>query len=200
MTTGLLRSLECSDVVAEPVNIVQRGGCQKPVNLREITKRGSRERVSGIQGPGDLAGIERNGDLIRNRVVEGLRQVEVAATLGIEGAEKPQLVFLDWTTDVDACVDLREAVESRSCEREILYATDEALCGSVTKNVAVKFVTTALGDYVKDSAGGLAILWTISTGFDFDFLDEFEGKVCARSAKRGVGCIHAVQNVVVLGA
>ena len=55
-----------------------------------------------IQGPGDLAGIERNGDLIRNRVVEGLRQIVVAAALGIEGAEKPSFGLLMGSTDVDA--------------------------------------------------------------------------------------------------
>src|SRR5512132_1577703 len=125
MTTGLLSALESGDVLAETVNIVQRGSCQKPVNLREITKRGSREGVPVIQGPGDLAGIERNGDFVRNRRVEGLRQIVVAPTLRIEGSETPQLVFLDWTTDVDAGVNFREAMEGRSGKGEILHFTDE---------------------------------------------------------------------------
>ena len=69
---------------------------------------------------------------------------------------------------------------------------------SVTEDVTVKFVATALGDNVENTAGRSSVFRTISAGLDFNFLHKLERKVCARTAESRVGNVHAIEDVVVL--
>ena len=67
-----------------------------------------------VNRPGQLAGIERRGDLVVNLLQECLTQEEVLALLRVESAEEPKLVLDNRTADVNAGVDFREAIVRRS--------------------------------------------------------------------------------------
>ena len=74
-----------------------------------------------VDGPSDLAGIERRRDLVVQLPAWNcLRQEVVLALLGIESAEEPKFVFDDWAADVDTSVYFREAIGRRTGERKLL--------------------------------------------------------------------------------
>ena len=105
MATRLLSAQESSDVTAKSVDVVQRGRRQETIDFGEIAKGRARQCILTIQCPGDLSGIERNCHLVGNGQMERLRQIVVRTTLRIKGAKEPQLVLLDWPTDVTTEID-----------------------------------------------------------------------------------------------
>src|SRR5438876_7682744 len=167
------------DLAAERSKIITKAGTaeQMAFLLGEIAECRQGQRVIGVKSPRNFAGVERRGDLVVHWCMERLRQEIVLALLRIESAEEPQFVLLDWTTYVESGVNFGEAVRGRTRERKLLGGAHEALRSEVTKRVAAKFVATALGDHVENTAGALAILSAISTSLDFDFLHKLEGEV-----------------------
>src|SRR5436190_15411868 len=152
-----------------------------------------------VDSPRQLTRIEWGRDLVFNRNVEGLSQKLILAHLRVERTEEPKLVPLDRTADVESGIDIREFARRCSDQRKsaCFDVSHEALGSQVAKDIAVKVVTAALGDNVKDTTGRSAILSTKRTGLDLNFLNEFERKISSRAAKGGVGRVHAVENVVV---
>src|SRR4051812_3258785 len=130
--------------------------------------------------------------------MERLGQVVVLARLRIESAKEPNLVLDDWTTDITTQVHFRKAVGRGTGEREVLHFTNQALGSAIAKQVAVKFIATALGDDVENTAGRLAVFGTVRTSLDFNFLHKLERQVGARATEGRVAGVHAVKNVVVL--
>src|SRR2546425_5159897 len=115
--------------------------------------------------------------------MECLGQVVVLAPLRIRCAEEPQLVFLDWTTNVAADIGLSKTVSGGSGERIIFHIPDESLARTESENVAVDFITAALCDDIEDSAGRVPIFGAIGGGLDFNFLDKFKKQGGAASSK-----------------
>src|SRR5258706_8816003 len=116
----------------------------------------------------------------------------------MEAANNPSLSFNGGPADAAADICFREAVTGSSGEREVLYRAPQAFGSSIAKKVAVKLITTALGDDVEDTAGRLAVLGAVSTRLDFHFLHKLERQVRARSTESRIGSVHAIQNVIVL--
>ena len=58
--------------------------------------------------------------LFSTSVRERLGQEVVLALLRVERAEEPEFVFGDWTANVDAGVDFREAIRRSAGERKLL--------------------------------------------------------------------------------
>src|ERR1044071_2677038 len=193
MTARLKRSEEAVRVCAETITAEEEAFL-----LREIAEGREGERVVRIDGPRQLARIERRRDLVFGFLTEGLGQEEVLATLRIERAEEPELVFLDRAADVESGVNLGEAVRSRAEEREVLRLAHQALGREKAEGIAAKVIATALGHDVENTARALAILSAVSARLDFDFLHELEREVRTRSAKGRVGRVDTVENVVVL--
>ena len=100
MTTGFLTSFERRYVVAETVDVVQRGCGQEAVDLRKVTEGRTRERVSRIDCPRELAGVERNSNVVLDWLMERLGRVKVFTFLWVESSEEPELVFHNRATDV----------------------------------------------------------------------------------------------------
>ncbi len=97
--------------------------------LREITEGGEGELVVLVGSPRDLARIERSRDLVLDLLKERLSQEEVLATLRVERAKEPELVFDDWTTDVKSGVDFGVTIRSSARERNsrVLTVANQSL-------------------------------------------------------------------------
>src|SRR5436305_11122296 len=100
MTTSQLRRIERCRIGTEARNVCQRTGCQESLELGEVTKRRTRQRVLAVERPRQLAGLERNRHFVLCRGVERLGQIKVCAALRIEGGKKPELVLLDRSADI----------------------------------------------------------------------------------------------------
>ena len=96
--------LRTRDVVTKTIDVGQSQGREKSVDLGEIAEGRGGERVPRIDGPCDLAGVERNRHVVFYVLVERLGQVKILALLWIESSKEPELVFHNRSTDVAADV------------------------------------------------------------------------------------------------
>src|SRR5262249_57792227 len=96
---------------------------------------------------------------------------------GVDRAKKQKLALNYWTTNITANIGFRKAIGGRSGEWKVFHFAHQAFRGAVAKDVAVKFVSTALGNHVKDSAGRLAIFSAVGARFNFDFLHKLERQI-----------------------
>src|SRR5262249_36202974 len=201
LSTRFLRADERVDVIAESIhvgeNVSERIRREESFSFGEITKGRSRQSILAVQRPGNLAGIERDLDFVRCRRVEGLCQEIVRPALRVECAKEPKLVLNYWTTNIATNIGFRKTVGSRSGKGKVFHFAHQAFRGAVAKDVAVKFVSTAFGNHVKDSAGGLAIFSAIGARLNLDFLHKLEGQIRAGSTKSRIGRVHAVVNVII---
>src|SRR2546430_1035983 len=197
MATGLLQALERVNIGTKTGSVSQSTCGEKAVDLCEIAERRASQSVLAVECVRELTGIKRNRHFVLCWIVKRLSQVEIGAALRIEGAKEPKLVLLDWSTDIAAEVSFRKAICGRAGERKVLYAAHQAFGSSIAKHVAVEFVAATLGNNVKNSAGGLAVLRAVGAGLDFYFLYKLKREVRSRSAESGVGRVNAVENVVI---
>src|SRR5436190_20412266 len=115
--------------------------------------------------------------------MELLGQEIILALLWIECTEEPKLVLRNWSTDIAACVELREPVWSRTDERKFFCISNQTLGCEIAKSIAVKFVTAALGDDVKNTTSAATILSAVRASFDFNFLHKLERKIRTRATE-----------------
>src|SRR6266576_5235089 len=115
-----------------------------------------------------------------------LSQEIVLALLRVKGTKEPNLVFLDWSTDIKTCIDFGKSVRSSARERKLIGLAYEALRREIAKGVAVTLVTTTLGNDVENTTRAAPIFCAEGAGLYFHFLNELERKVGARSAEGGV--------------
>ena len=176
----------------------ETGAAEETRLLREISEGRERKDVVLVNRVGDLSCVERRRNLVLDALPQSLRQKEILSALRIECAEEPYLIFLDRSADVEASVNLREALRNRTREGRKLHVANQAPGGKEGKGITGNRVAAGFRDDVEDAARRLAVLSAISAGLNLYFLHELERKVRARSAKRGVGRVHAVEDVVVL--
>ena len=197
VSATLVFSLKSGGIRTKAGNVRQCGVGQETVYGCEIPEGGNVEGMSIADPPSDLACIEGRRYLILDRGVKRLCQVKVLPPLRVESSEKPELVLHDGSADIAAHVLLRKAVGCRSSKREVLHPTYHARAGEESEHITGNTVASALRNNVEDTAGGLAVFGAVRTSFDFNFLHKLKRQVRTRSAERGVGRVHAIENVVV---
>src|SRR5262245_56171553 len=148
----------------------------------------------------DLAGVIRRGDLVAHILAECLSQEVILASLRVESAEEPELIFLDRPAQIEAAVEFRKPVRRGAGFREELGLSRELLWVAVEEGVAVKLVAAALGDDVEEAAGSLADIGSVSACLDLDLLHELKRQIRARPAEARVGDGDAVKDVVIFRA